>query len=57
MHNEGASLVETQDFASHEGELSMLPAYYSMRMLVWKGRETQDFASLQGRNAFVGSVL
>ena len=35
MHIEGVSLVETQDFASHEGGVSMLPAYYSLRMLVW----------------------
>ena len=46
MHIEGASLVETQDFASHEGEVSMLAAYYRVRMSVWVGRETQDFASL-----------
>ena len=46
MHNEGASLVETQDFASHEGDVRMLAAYYSMCMSAWVGRETQDFASL-----------
>ena len=57
MHIEGASLVETQDFASHEGGVHLLPAYYSMCMSVWVGRETQNFASLQGRNAFDASVL
>ena len=46
MHNEGASLVETQDFASHEGGVHLMPAYYRVRMLAWVGRETQDFASL-----------
>ena len=44
MHIEGASLVETQDFASQEGDVRMLAAYYSMCMSVWVGRETQDLA-------------
>ena len=37
---------ETQEFASH-GEVSVcLSAYYSVWILGWTGRETQDFASL-----------
>ena len=35
MHIEGVSLVETQNLASHEGGVHLLPAYYSLRMLVW----------------------
>ena len=35
MHIEGASLVETQDFASHEGGVHLMPAYYRVRMSVW----------------------
>ena len=45
-NNGGASLVETQNLASH-GEVSIcLSVYYSVWILGWAGRETQDFASL-----------
>ena len=40
--------VETQDFASHEGDMRLLSAYYCMSLSIWEGRETQDFASLPG---------
>ena len=36
--------VETQNLASPEEGMHMFSAYYSLRMLVWAARETQDFA-------------
>ena len=37
--------------------MRLLSTYYCVRMKVWIGRETQDFASLLGGYAFVGRTL
>ena len=39
------------------GDMLLLPADYWMGVLAWVGRETQDFASLQGGYAAIVSGL